>query len=50
MSDPWYDSQNDEWMAAQGRIKPSLDRALPLSEAAEAHRLISTHKVTGTIV
>ena len=33
-----------------GRIKPSLDRALPLSQAAEAHRLISTNKVTGNIV
>ena len=34
----------------EGRIKPSLDRALPLSEAAEAHRLISTNQVTGNIV
>ncbi len=33
-----------------GRIKPSLDRALPLSQAAEAHRLISTNQVTGNIV
>ncbi len=33
-----------------GKIKPSLDRALPLSEAAEAHRLVSTNKVTGSMV
>ena len=33
-----------------GRIKPLLDRALPLSQAAEAHRLISTNQVTGNIV
>ncbi len=34
----------------EGRIKPSLDRTLPLSEAAEAHRLISTNHVMGNIV
>ena len=33
-----------------GRIKPSLDRTLPLSETAESHRLISTNQVTGNIV
>ncbi|MBN4054783.1 zinc-binding dehydrogenase [Nitrospira defluvii] len=33
-----------------GRIKPLLDRALPLSQAAEAHRLISTNQVAGNIV
>ena len=33
-----------------GKIKPTLDRALPLSEATEAHRLVSTNKVTGSIV
>ena len=33
-----------------GRIKPLLDRTLPLSQAAEAHRLISTNQVTGNIV
>lgn len=32
-----------------GKIKPSLDRALPLNRAAEAHRLISANKVKGTI-
>ncbi len=33
-----------------GRIKPLLDHTLPLSQAAEAHRLISTGKVTGNLV
>ena len=33
-----------------GRIKPLLDRTLPLSQAAEAHRLISTNQVTGNLV
>ena len=34
----------------QGRIKPLLDHTLPLREAAEAHRLISTGQVTGNLV
>ena len=33
-----------------GRIRPVLDRALPLAEAAEAHRLIADNKVQGNIV
>lgn len=33
-----------------GRIRPLLDRALPLSQAAEAHRLIATNQVTGNLV
>ena len=33
-----------------GRIKPLFDRALPLSEAAEAHRLIANNEVKGNIV
>ena len=33
-----------------GRIKPSLDRALPLSEAVEAHRLIADNLVAGNLV
>ena len=32
-----------------GRIRPMLDRALPLSQASEAHRLISNNEVTGNI-
>ena len=33
-----------------GKIKPALDRTIPLSQAAEAHRLISTNQVTGNLV
>ena len=34
----------------EGKIKPVLDRALPLAEAAEAHRLISTNQTAGSLV
>ncbi len=47
------DVEDFKWGMGQvreGRIKPLLDRTLPLSEAAEAHRLISTNEVTGNIV
>ena len=33
-----------------GRIRPVLDRALPLREASEAHRLIGRNQVKGNIV
>ena len=33
-----------------GRIRPSLDRALPLSRAAEAHSLIAENRVAGSLV
>ena len=33
-----------------GRIKPLLDHTLPLSKAAEAHRLIANNEVTGNLV
>ena len=33
-----------------GKIKASLDRTLPLSQAAEAHRLIANNEVSGSIV
>ena len=33
-----------------GRIKPILDHALPLSEAAQAHRLIANNQVKGNLV
>ncbi len=33
-----------------GRIKQLLDRALPLSQAAEANRLVATNKVKGNLV
>jgi NADPH:quinone reductase-like Zn-dependent oxidoreductase len=34
----------------EGRIKPLLDRTLPLSQAAEAHHLIATNQVMGNLV
>jgi NADPH:quinone reductase-like Zn-dependent oxidoreductase len=37
-------------LVRQGKIKPVLDHTLPLSHAAEAHRLIAENKVTGNIV
>ena len=33
----------------EGRIQPELDRALPLKDAAEAHRLIASNQLTGSI-
>ena len=47
------DIEDLEWGLAQvraGTIKPLLDRALPLRDAAEAHRLIATSAVNGNIV
>lgn len=47
------DIEDLQWGLEQvraGRIKPLLDRALPLSQAAEAHRLIATNQVTGNLV
>lgn len=47
------DKSDLEWALDQvraGRIKPVLDRALALSEAAEAHRLVSANNVAGNIV
>lgn len=42
-----------EWgleLVADGRVKPLLDRALPLAEAAKAHRLIAANEVRGNLV
>jgi len=47
------DIEDLEWGLEQvrlGRIKPTLDHTLPLSQAAEAHELVSTNKVTGSLV
>ncbi len=47
------DIEDLQWGLEQvraGRIRPTLDRALPLREAAEAHRLISSNQVTGNLV
>jgi NADPH:quinone reductase len=47
------DAEDLRWGLQQvkaGRIRPLLDRALPLSEAAEAHRLLATNAVKGNVV
>jgi NADPH:quinone reductase-like Zn-dependent oxidoreductase len=47
------DIEDLEWGLEQveaGTIKPLLDRALPLREAAEAHRLIANNEVKGNLV
>ncbi len=36
-------------LVREGRIRPLLDRTLPLSEAAQAHRLVANNEVTGSI-
>ncbi len=37
-------------LVREGKITPLLDRTLPLSEAAEAHRLVANNEVTGSVV
>jgi NADPH:quinone reductase-like Zn-dependent oxidoreductase len=47
------DSEDLEWGLEQvrtGRIRPLLDHALPLSKAAETHRLIASGQVSGNLV
>jgi NADPH:quinone reductase-like Zn-dependent oxidoreductase len=42
-----------EWglaLVAAGRVKPLLDRSLPLGDAAQAHRLIAANDVRGNLV
>jgi NADPH:quinone reductase len=36
--------------AAEGKIKPRIERVLPLSQAAEAHRLVESGQSAGKIV
>jgi len=47
------DIEDLEWGLEQvkaGKIKPLLDRALPLRDAGEAHRLIANSEIRGNIV
>lgn len=47
------DAEDFKWGLEQikaGRIRPLLDRSLPLSEAAEAHRLLASNAVSGNLV
>ncbi len=37
-------------LVEEGRLKPVLDRVLPLAQAAEAHRLLSDRKSFGNVV
>lgn len=37
-------------MVADGKVKPMVERTMPLADAAEAHRLIEAGQVTGRIV
>jgi len=37
-------------LVREGKIKPVLDRTLPLSQAEEAHRIIAESKATGNVV
>ena len=48
-SDP-EDLQFGLELIKKGKVRPMLDRTFPLSQAAEAHRLIATNQVTGNIV
>jgi NADPH2:quinone reductase len=36
--------------AAQGKVVPQIERVLPLSQAAEAHRMVESHEGRGKIV
>jgi NADPH:quinone reductase-like Zn-dependent oxidoreductase len=36
--------------AAQGKVIPQIERVLPLSQAAEAHRMVESHEGQGKIV
>jgi NADPH:quinone reductase-like Zn-dependent oxidoreductase len=36
-------------LVKEGKIRPLLDRTLPLREAADAHRLIANNEVAGNI-
>ena len=36
-------------LVRQGKVRPTLDHALPLSQASEAHRLVSTNQVSGSL-
>ncbi|MCH7878546.1 MAG: zinc-binding dehydrogenase, partial [candidate division Zixibacteria bacterium] len=47
------DIEDLEWglkQVREGRIKPLLDRAIPLNEAAQAHRLVANNEVSGNII
>ena len=48
-----HDIEDLKWgleQVAKGKIKSTLDRTFPLSQAAEAHRQVATNKVKGNVV
>lgn len=49
MRDSWYrqDLKKVMELCAQGIIKPVIDKRFPLTEAAEAHRILGDSRVTG---
>jgi NADPH:quinone reductase-like Zn-dependent oxidoreductase len=51
-SNSFYDENLSALMAmiAEGRMKPMIDRVLPLEEAAEGLRLIADREVIGKVV
>lgn len=48
----WYRATMTQFMTwlAEGKIKPTIGKQLPLEQAAEAHRLLETGSVFGKIV
>ena len=47
------DPENLKWglqLVRAGLVKPTLDRTLPLAQAAEAHRIIAANQVKGNLV
>lgn len=46
------DVEDLQWgldLVAQGKVRPLLDHALPLREAADAHRLLAANRVRGSL-
>jgi NADPH:quinone reductase-like Zn-dependent oxidoreductase len=37
-------------LVAEGKLKPVIHRALPLAEAAEAHRVVESRELFGKVV
>jgi D-arabinose 1-dehydrogenase-like Zn-dependent alcohol dehydrogenase len=46
----WDDLPKCFIAAAEGKVKPQIERIMPMSQAAEAHRLTETGEVPGKIV
>ncbi|MGH9773165.1 MAG: zinc-binding dehydrogenase, partial [Candidatus Acidiferrales bacterium] len=44
-----YAAETNRWLE-QGVLKARIDRVLPLSQAAEAHRLVESGQLLGKVV